>query len=123
KPRSSSDGIRPLISLLIDFYPGMLVGSTRSGASLSSYGMGNSIRQARDSSESLVAGNMKQTRLMGRISGVVWAVAVVATVALGKPTAGDWSTYLGDAERSHYSELTQINRGNAHRLQLAWTFR
>src|SRR5690606_32514232 len=28
-----------------------------------------------------------------------------------------------DAERSHYSELTQINRENAHRLQLAWTFR
>jgi quinoprotein glucose dehydrogenase len=35
---------------------------------------------------------------------------------------GDWSEYLGGADRNHYSELTQINRGNVANLTVAWTY-
>ena len=34
----------------------------------------------------------------------------------------DWPVYNGGAEGDHYSRLTQINRGNVQKLQLAWTF-
>ena len=36
---------------------------------------------------------------------------------------GDWPVYLGDAGASHYSALTQINRDNVNRLEVAWTYR
>src|SRR3954469_24329003 len=35
----------------------------------------------------------------------------------------DWPSYLGNEERSHYSTLAQINRGNVDRLAIAWTYR
>jgi quinoprotein glucose dehydrogenase len=34
----------------------------------------------------------------------------------------DWASYLGDASRSHFSQLRQINAGNVGKLQVAWTF-
>ena len=34
----------------------------------------------------------------------------------------DWSTYLGDPGRSHYSELAQITRDNVHELEVAWVY-
>lgn len=34
----------------------------------------------------------------------------------------DWSTYLGDPGRSHYSELTQITRENVDQLQQVWSY-
>ena len=34
----------------------------------------------------------------------------------------DWSTYLGDEGRSHFSPLTQINRDNVTQLELAWSY-
>lgn len=34
----------------------------------------------------------------------------------------NWSTYLGDPGRSHYSELVQINRDNVHELDVAWVY-
>ena len=34
-----------------------------------------------------------------------------------------WGEYLGDADRNHYSELTQINPENVGTLQKAWEFR
>lgn len=33
----------------------------------------------------------------------------------------DWPVYLGDKASTHFSSLTQINRKNVHRLQMAWT--
>ena len=33
-----------------------------------------------------------------------------------------WEHYLGDPERTHYSELTQIDTNNVHQLQIAWTY-
>ncbi len=34
----------------------------------------------------------------------------------------DWSVYLGDAGRRHYSPLEQITRGNVAGLEVAWTY-
>src|SRR3990172_4681768 len=34
----------------------------------------------------------------------------------------DWSTYLGDAGRTHYSTLTQIDKTNVAKLRVAWTY-
>ena len=34
----------------------------------------------------------------------------------------DWPAYLGDAARSHFSLLKQIDPGNVERLEMAWTY-
>ena len=34
----------------------------------------------------------------------------------------DWAEYLGGADRSHYSSLTQINKENVTKLQIAWAY-
>ena len=34
----------------------------------------------------------------------------------------DWSAYLGDPGRRHYSGLVQINRDNVHALEMAWVY-
>ncbi len=34
----------------------------------------------------------------------------------------DWAEYLGGADRSHYSTLTQINKENVAKLQIAWAY-
>jgi len=34
----------------------------------------------------------------------------------------EWRHYLGDPGRSHYSPLSQIDRGNVDRLEVAWTY-
>lgn len=34
----------------------------------------------------------------------------------------DWPAYNGGVDGDHYSRLTQINKGNVHRLKVAWTF-
>ncbi len=34
-----------------------------------------------------------------------------------------WAYYGGDAGGSRYSSLSQINRDNVERLQIAWTYR
>jgi quinoprotein glucose dehydrogenase len=34
----------------------------------------------------------------------------------------NWTTYLGDAGRTHYSTLTQIDRRNVVNLRVAWTY-
>ena len=47
----------------------------------------------------------------------------VLGAAVGLPAAdGDWPVYLGDKASSHFSTLTQINRKNVRRLQVAWTY-
>ncbi|MXZ72980.1 MAG: PQQ-binding-like beta-propeller repeat protein [Acidobacteria bacterium] len=38
------------------------------------------------------------------------------------PQNADWSTYLGDPGRRHYSELVQINRDNVRELEVAWIY-
>jgi quinoprotein glucose dehydrogenase len=46
-------------------------------------------------------------------------VALPASVALGQ----DWPHYGGDEGGSRFSPLTQINKGNVDRLELAWQYR
>ncbi len=42
---------------------------------------------------------------------------------VGLQAAGrDWPVYLGDKASTHFSTLTQINRKNVQRLQVAWTY-
>jgi glucose dehydrogenase len=38
------------------------------------------------------------------------------------PHRADWSVYGGQVEGDHYSQLSQVNRANVHRLKEAWTF-
>ena len=54
------------------------------------------------------------------------AVVALALCACGSrvdvaPDA-DWRVYLGDAGRTHYSPLAQIDRGNVAELELAWVY-
>jgi quinoprotein glucose dehydrogenase len=39
-----------------------------------------------------------------------------------KKSQQDWPVYGGAPENTHYSPLTQINRGNVKQLQVAWSF-
>ena len=53
------------------------------------------------------------------------AMVLVLVGAEADPAAGqdvDWPVYLGDAGRSHYSALDQIDRGNVQDLEVAWTY-
>ncbi len=38
-------------------------------------------------------------------------------------TDTDWSEYLGDSGRTHFSPLAQINRNNVDQLRVAWEYR
>lgn len=68
---------------------------------------------------------------MNRRIGVAAAATAVLVIfshtqsrishAAAKPQS-DWPVYGGDSEDNHYSPLTQINKSNVSKLQLAWTF-
>jgi len=67
---------------------------------------------------------------MKAIAGII-ATLVVLMALIGltlarsraaDPQNRDWPTYGGDAQNTHYSPLTQINRANVNQLQGAWTF-
>ena len=34
----------------------------------------------------------------------------------------DWQVYGGNTENTHYSPLTQINKSNVKRLEIAWSY-
>ncbi|OLB05897.1 MAG: pyrrolo-quinoline quinone [Gemmatimonadetes bacterium 13_2_20CM_69_27] len=58
-----------------------------------------------------------------RLLDFVPVVAVVSLRALVSTLgAQEWSRYGGGPESMRYSPLTQINRANVKRLQVAWTF-
>ena len=42
--------------------------------------------------------------------------------SISKAAYQDWKVYGGGPESIRYSTLTQINRSNAHHLEVAWTF-
>ncbi|MYB35841.1 MAG: PQQ-binding-like beta-propeller repeat protein [Gammaproteobacteria bacterium] len=50
------------------------------------------------------------------------AVALALVACTPKTPDTDWPTYLGDAGRGHYSELTEINPTNVARLAVAWRY-
>ncbi|MEY4939728.1 MAG: Quinoprotein glucose dehydrogenase [Verrucomicrobiota bacterium] len=45
-----------------------------------------------------------------------------STRAATPPTDEDWPTYLGNKQRTLYSPLGQIDRGNVAQLKVAWTY-
>ena len=51
---------------------------------------------------------------------LVGASAIGAAVCHGQTV--DWPVYNGGADGDHYSKLTQIDRGNVSKLQVAWSF-
>ena len=55
-----------------------------------------------------------------------FALAGVSLASIARSDAttssADWPVYLGGKERSLYSSLTQINRTNVSRLEVAWTY-
>ena len=50
---------------------------------------------------------------------IAFLCAVPSTLA---QQGQDWPVYGGSAGNTHYSTLTQINRGNVKDLQVAWSF-
>ncbi|MBV9181728.1 MAG: PQQ-binding-like beta-propeller repeat protein [Acidobacteria bacterium] len=42
--------------------------------------------------------------------------------ATGQPTGQDWRIYGGNSDNTHYSTLTQINKSNVSRLEIAWSY-
>lgn len=54
----------------------------------------------------------------------VFACFAAAPVKRTVPKSGyrEWKSYHGGPEQIHYSALTQINRGNVDKLQVAWTY-
>ena len=64
---------------------------------------------------------------MNTLSKLAGAAAVASLVAACGPMPEEradvnWSVYLGDAGRQHYSELDQINLDNVGELQQAWVY-
>src|SRR5262249_39082918 len=53
--------------------------------------------------------------------GKIWAGVVLVSVSSAQST--DWSSYLGDESRSHYSALDQVNATNVASLTQAWIYR
>ena len=61
------------------------------------------------------------TSLHARIlSGALLAAALPAYA--DSDSDSDWPVYLGGKERSLYSDLKQINKGNVKELKVAWTY-
>ena len=60
-----------------------------------------------------------------RLCGFVLPLALLAGCAPSAPDEGtgdDWPSPKGDSDASHYSALTQIDKGNVSRLGLAWSY-
>jgi quinoprotein glucose dehydrogenase len=66
--------------------------------------------------------------LSGRVCGIVtFTVVLFGLMASASPKQDakshtTWSTYLGNADGSHYTALKQIDRSNVSRLQVAWSY-
>jgi len=54
------------------------------------------------------------------VIALVFAVALPAASA--NPPDADWPAYLGNKQRTLYSALKQIDRGNVAQLKVAWTY-
>ncbi|WP_231635897.1 PQQ-binding-like beta-propeller repeat protein [Novosphingobium sp. ST904] len=61
---------------------------------------------------------------MIRLSLVLVPATLLAACSGAKPAAGtgdDWPSPKGNAEATHFSALTEIDKGNVSRLGLAWS--
>ena len=53
---------------------------------------------------------------------ILGALSLAAAPAGSSPSEVSWPTFGGGAEDANYSVLTQINRSNVDKLQVAWTY-
>src|ERR1051325_11566460 len=65
---------------------------------------------------------MKNNLSLLVLAGWSASLTICRAHAAPAPSNVDWSTYLGDKSRSHYSTLDQINRSNVTQLKVAWTY-
>ena len=63
----------------------------------------------------------KPRRLYRLTAFFILPAFVCAGQSPNRPSS-DWPAYGGGGDEIRYSTLDQINRENAHRLQVAWTF-
>ena len=70
----------------------------------------------------LVAGAIAAFCWVAPATWVFLSFTAVVVAAASAPPNTDWPTYLGDKQRSLYSPLQQIHRGNVAQLQVAWTY-
>src|SRR5579862_9063206 len=54
--------------------------------------------------------------------GVCVAIILTAGLPAVAQNHKTWSDYAGSADAAQYSALTQINRSNVSRLEVAWTY-
>lgn len=65
---------------------------------------------------------MKTTVSFLLLSFTLFIIATNCSSNKTETAAEDWPEYNGDAARSHYSTLTQINAQNVGQLKVAWTY-
>jgi quinoprotein glucose dehydrogenase len=60
---------------------------------------------------------------MTRTFALALLLAIAASAQSQSPQTSDWGYYGGDLFGQRYSALTQVNRANVDRLEVAWTYR
>ncbi len=67
---------------------------------------------------------MKLKRLIAitEIFGILFLIGCTPTSETKKSDYTKWSSYLGDAGRSHFTTLDQINKENVTQLEVAWRY-
>src|ERR1700733_13314558 len=68
--------------------------------------------------------NRLPARVCATVTFTVFLFALMASASSKEDAKSHttWSTYLGNADGSHYSALKQIDRSNVSRLQAAWSY-
>lgn len=56
------------------------------------------------------------------IAATVWGIQTPGWAAQMPASSTSWSTFGGTAADANYSALTQINRSNVNKLEVAWTY-
>ena len=60
--------------------------------------------------------------IIAAVSAALLGVVAWSRAQDAKPSDTTWSTYLGSPDSSHYIALTQINRSNVDKLEVAWSY-
>lgn len=78
---------------------------------------------SRTSSATIATMRLPHFPLVSDVLSVAIALSLCSLIASGEePKNADWPVYLGGKDRSLYSPLRQIDRGNVAKLEVAWTY-